>query len=410
MKILIVHDRKEVAQQIDEAIRGAIPDAIVTIVEDGSSARTRLSDALFDLAIIDLTIPYISGRTRVAYNVAEELLIELFEGDTLIAPGDILGITKDSDALAYVNTAIGPHLMAIIHEDEAGEWKARLIDRVKYTRKSRNSRIRSLLSHHDVDLAILTALDKERAPYDEIFELIKSDNLPDYETFIFEDKDGTIRRGVLKAIGRAGQVSAASEMQALLTQFRPELCIMTGFCGGLSSKVDIGDVLIAESVFDWDFGKWEGEGDEAVFVPRPEPIVFRDKPAHRVARDLVSKPLAAGPVIAEQAKLLSQGRISTLKLRHVPFASGSAVVAHANMLPRIKGLNENISGVDMEAFGFAYVAQHTPVAPPEVLVIKAVADYCDIDKDDKDHEACCLLSARIAEHVALNVWEFARGE
>lgn len=410
MKILVVHDREDVAKEIHDIVSATIPDANISTVEDGSTARSRLADTLFDLAIIDLTIPYVTGRTKVAYSVAEELLIELFEGDTLIAPGDVLGITKDEEALAVVNTDIGPHLMSIVHEDVDGQWRNRLADRVKYSTKTRNARIRSLLSHHDVDLAILTALDKERAPYEDIFELVKADNLPGFETFIFEDKDGNIRRGVLKSIGRAGQVSASSEMQSLLTQFRPELCIMSGFCGGLSAKVDIGDVLIAESIFDWDFGKWEGKGDKAVFVPRPEPIVFRDKPAHRIARELVARPPADGPMIAEKARILSDGRITGLKLRHIPFASGSAVVAHSSMLPRIKDLNENIGGVDMEAYGFAYAAAHTPVAPPEVLVIKAVADFCDVEKDDKDHEACSLLSARIAEHVALNLWEFARSE
>lgn len=407
MRILVVHDRSDVATEIAEVLTNTVSDAQITVVDDGSSARSKLSDNLFDLAIIDLTIPYVNGRTKVNYTVADELLIELLEGDTLIAPGDVLGITKDEEALAYVNTDIGPHLMSIIHEDSDGHWKTRLADRVKYSLKTRNSRVRSLLAHHDVDLAIITALDKERAPYEEIFELTKTENLPGFETFIFEDKNGIIRRGVLKSIGRAGQVSASSEMQALLTQFRPQLCIMSGFCGGLSAKVDIGDVLIAESVFDWDFGKWEGEGDDAVFVSRPEPIVFRDTTAHRTARDLVAKPPADAPMIADKASELSEGRISKVKLRHIPFASGSAVVAHSSMLSRIQGLNENIGGVDMEAFGFAYAAAHTPVAPPGVLVIKAVADYCDIAKDDKDHEACCFLSAKISEHIALNMWEFS---
>ena len=61
----------------------------------------------------------------------------------------------------------------------------------------------------------------------------------------------------------------------------------------------------------------------------------------------------------------------------------------------------------MEAYGFAYAASRTPVVKPEFLVIKAVSDFCDLAKDDKDHVACCVyLSAKVVEEIVRTRWIF----
>jgi nucleoside phosphorylase len=216
-----------------------------------------------------------------------------------------------------------------------------------------------------------------------------------------------MRRGIAYSIGKAGQASATSATQAIITQFRPALCIMSGFCGGFASKTKTGDVIFAESVVDWDSGKWLGTGEEAKFVPRPEPINIRDTKVHRAVRDMIQVQMSRHIDVLARVAHFSQNRISQISFQLGPMASGSAVVTDPIIINRIQDLNENILGVDMEAFGFCYAASTTPVIKPEFLVVKAVADFCDAHKAEKDQAACSYLSANVVQELISRRWSFA---
>ncbi|MHC1946089.1 hypothetical protein IF803_17040 [Bradyrhizobium sp. UFLA06-06] len=407
MKTLVAHDRPEVAQTIKAILEELLPgENVITIVEDGVASREALRSTLYDFVILDLTLPYIKSKSSADYTVAENLLVELFEGETLNVPGDLIGVTKDKVALEKIDTRIGAHLLAIIEETEGEDWLARLKDRISFARKAARSRLLSIYQQHDYDVAIITALDEESAPYADIFELSELSRWPGAKEFLFTDMQGSIRRGVIFSVGRAGQASAASASQALLTQFRPSLFLMSGFCGGFSTKTQAGDVIIAESVFDWDSGKWKGEGENAKFFPRPEPINIRDTKAHHVARALVQSKLSNSDAVIGKASALSSGEISNVSFKLGPIASGSAVVSNTAIISRIEQLNDKMLGVDMEAYAFFYACTSTRVIKPSYLFIKAVADFCDIAKDDRLHSACCFLSASVVAEILSKRWQF----
>jgi nucleoside phosphorylase/CheY-like chemotaxis protein len=407
MRVLVVHDRSEVSSQIAGLlVQLGIGEDSIRIVEDGVGARSALQSELFDIAIVDLTLPHLKGKTATTYAVAEDLFQELFNASTLHVPGDLIGLTKELDALEKIDSTIGAHLMAIVEEDSGGLWRQRLSDRVHYAMRAAQARQKSINQHFDYDVAIITALDKEFAPYEGIFELREISHFEGAYGFLFQDSNSKIRNGVVYSIGRAGQASAASAAQAIITQFRPALCLMSGFCGGFEAKTQPGEILVSESVLDWDFGKWKGKGAKAVFVPRPAPVSISDRRIYRTLRDLVRSRLKQHDEIVAQAFRKSAGRINDIKMTLAPTASGSAVVADPQIIGRIQNLNENIAGVDMEAYGFYYAASRTPVIRPEFAVIKAVADFCDRTKADKDHDACCYLSAKVVEELIRHRWEF----
>jgi len=407
MKALVIHDRPEVAQEIFDLLvsLGALPEQIV-VAEDGVGARKALQTDLFDLAIVDLTIPHLKGKSNSTYSVAEDLLNELFGTDGLNTPGDIIGITKDVGALENIDSQIGPHLMAVVGEDNNKVWKKQLADRISYIKKAANSRQRSANRHFDYDLAIITALDEEFAPYKDIFELTDHPHCHRAKTFLFQDRNGHMRRGVATSVGEAGQAPTAAISQAIMAQFRPSLFLMTGFCGGFSDKTVFGDVLIAESVVNWDCGKWKGNADEAVFFPRTDPLSIKGTPIHDVIRDMMQSKVEQESEIVEHAKTLSGGDIKNLNLRPGRVASGSAVVAHSSIISKIQTLNDTILGVDMEAYGLYYSAKFSLVVRPNVLAVKSVADYCDGTKSDKYHAACSYISAKIAEEIVFRRWHF----
>jgi nucleoside phosphorylase len=407
MKTLIAHDRAEVAEVIKAALgKLEIGESEVQIAEDGVHTRELLRSTLFDLVVLDLTLPHIKGKSQPDYTIVENLLIELFDGDSLNVPGDLIGVTKDKAALDRIDTRIGAHLLAIIEEGATLEWVDRLSDRISFAKKASRSRLLSINQQHDYDVAILTALDPECAPYSDLLELRDLAHYAGAKEFLFQDRLNEIRRGVILSVGRSGQASAASAAQALLTQFRPSLFLMSGFCGGFTGKTEEGDILIAESVFDWDTGKWKGKGEDATFVPRPEPINIRDTKAHHVARQLLQSRLHNHDTVVGKVSELSAGQIKSINFKLGPVASGSAVVSHPAIIKRIEQLNDRMLGVDMEAYGFYYAASSTHVVKPSFLFVKSVADFCDAEKHDRHHDACCYLSANVVLEIIAKRWPF----
>ena len=406
MNILIVHDRPEAGEAIREIVAGICSKGAVEVVTDASSARARLSAHFYDLLILDLTIPIVSNKEAVGFHVAEGLLEELVASPALLLPANVVGITRDEDALYNIQNNIGPHLMAIIAEDVDGRWRQQLSDRVRYVLDSAGARSRALLTNYGFDLLVITALDKELSPYRDFFEIQDSPSIPGVGEFTFMDKDGNARRGACFAIGRAGQPSAASETQGLLCNLRPRLAIMSGFCGGVPGKAELGDILFAELALDWDFGKWKPSQETAKLYPRPEPVVIRNSRIHRIARHLVEDGLPDPEPLKAKIALLSKGEILQPAMRLAPFASGSAVIGDETLLDGIRELNENIGGVDMESYGFYFACKHAHAAPPEFICIKAVADACGTQKDDRLHAACSFASAHLAKVLATLFWDF----
>lgn len=407
MRILVTHDRPEAAARIQETLgRLGLDDLRLDIEEDGVSTRERLRTTAYDVAIIDLTIPNIKGRGAPDYTVAEMLLQEAMEDANLLAPGDIIGVTREKEALGRVGVMTGVNLMAVVEESDGSDWLQEIADRVLYCGRHVAARQRSLFSRHDFDVAVITALDEEFAPYRSIFELEPHPRADGVYTFVFRDRSDHLRRGVARSIGRAGQAAAASATQAMVTQFRPKVALMTGFCGGVASKAQLGEVLIAESVFDWDYGKWKMTAGQPKFHARPEPIVIRGEPIHSAARQLAASYGSLTRDACNAVLAASNNAFNGSKVRPAAFASGSAVIGTDAILDRIAELSDSIAAIDMEAFGFHFAARNTPVVRPAALCIKAVADFCDASKGDEHHPACSLASALVAESFMRRGWTF----
>lgn len=409
MRVLIAHDREETRHTIEVLLKNDLEGIVTEEVYDARNLRDIVSKKSFDLAIVDLTLPYHSaGGNATSYEPVDNALNSIFESEELFAPGDIIGITKEAGAFSAIATNIGQHLMSIISEDDQGLWKRQLIDKIKYVQKASKSRKRSFNEHYDADLILLTALDHELAPFQtelklDIEQVIPTDTLGQ---FLFKDKNGKIRKGLCKSFGRAGQVSAASITQSLLTQYRPKLIIMTGFCGGFAdSKVGLGDLILGESFIDWDYGRW-GKGENPEFISRPSPISISDSYAHTIFRNLISNGLECVDELNGKASSLSEGEINGISIQMGPVASGSAVVAHQSIIEKIKGIHDKILGVDMEGYGVAHACTKTPVKSPQFMFLKSVCDLSNEYKEKTKQGACAYISARVAYEIFTKVYDF----
>lgn len=417
LKTLIVHDREDARDAIKQVLENANIDGLaIDYARDGVSARGYLRDNLYDLLILDLTIPQIADRSVVDYRTASDLLQEIFYLGDLVFPGDIIGITKEIAAAEQVSQTIGPHLMAIIHEkSDSRQWEAELSDKIAYCAAVSKKRLALLLRHHDVDALIVTALDKEAKPFLNHFEMDPVEHFPGASRFLFRDSTGLKRRGILFSVGKSGQASAASYTQSLISYFRPRVAIMSGFCGGVRGKVELGDVFIFDTVYDWDYGKWYetvGKIDEALasepvtaasFYARPTPIIMHDDQLTDDIRKLIVSSSLDTDEISGTLARLSNGKLTNFSLDRCSAASGSAVVGSKEIVDRIRSLSDDIKAIDMESYGFYHAAKNTRAAKPRFVCVKSVADWSDGTKEDSLHEACCWISSKVVLTLLENV-------
>lgn len=407
MKVLIAHDRDDARAAILTCLLGiGLESTEIDHANDYVEAQKCLSQNLYDLLIVDLTLPHVKGKSVGSYTTTQNLLLELFELDSLNTPGDIIGITKEPAALSSIDADIGQHLMMVLGETDADKWQELLSDKVNYIRKSSTARQRNYGQHYEYDVVILTALDKEMAPFDKMINLSPLLETAGAHEFIFSDKNGGIKKGLTYSIDRAGIVSAASVTQSLIARYRPRLVLMSGFCGGFADKnVNHGDLIFFRSMIDWDNGRW-GDCEDPKWFPRPDPISIATDPVNHIVRSLLKKKLGNHNDIAEEAQKLSGGKILNFGYKAGPMASGSSLVAHKETISQIVKVNDKALGVDMESYGLAYACRNTPNKKPAFLVVKSVSDFADVTKDKKIQVACSFISASAVKEIITSYYDF----
>jgi nucleoside phosphorylase len=409
MRVIIIHDRPEVAAKIREIVNEAPTRChVVDVARDVFAAKEYLSKNWYELAIIDLTLPIMPGLPETRLEYADALLKEMFAGDVLKTPADVIGISRDTSAVAGIRSAIGQHVLALIEEDPEGLWCRLLRDKVRYVNNSRRGRLLAAKTCHELDVFILTALDKESAPYSDLLELTPSDEVAGGREFTFTARDGHPKRGLLLSVGKSGQAPTASAAQAVISQVRPRLAIMTGFCGGVKARVGLGDVAVFSSAAAWDYGKWiEGaRGKRPMFEARPDALNIPVRGVSEVIRKLVADKFRFADPVLNQVVRLSGSAERQLEVACVAAGSGSAVVTSEDVVAKIVGLNENIHAIDMESYAFYYACLNTSVVQPDFVCIKGVADHCNGEKNSKWHAPCSILSATLALEIVRNRYDF----
>ncbi|MFT4978823.1 MAG: nucleoside phosphorylase [Myxococcota bacterium] len=257
--------------------------------------------------------------------------------------------------------------------------------------------------------------------------------------------------------GELGRVSAAVRAQTLQQELKPRCLAMCGICAGVRDRVALGDVIVADRVFDHDAGKrtskrfehdiktfnlppswriraerlassdgWKAdlperrpvtlrwqrdrlmklmlEQDGAPLNPREHPELWRDQPGWPKVLEATSEWVEshrgkltlteAGRDWADDYFLHSGYQIPPdppLQAHIGPIAVGAAVEADGNVLPGLKPMVRKVLGLEMELSGIATVAANTELP---ALLVKAVVDFADAEKDDQFSAFACEASAR----------------
>ena len=140
-------------------------------------------------------------------------------------------------------------------------------------------------SMSEVDVLVITGLPDERDIFvsctgDNKWEEIRdSSDLPFHKQTITNEEGQSLTIAVASA-SRMGETATAGKAGGLIGELQPKCLAMVGICAGRKGKVNLGDVIVAERVFNFDYGKLKRFYDEKEGLIGEE--VFRDLETYNI--------------------------------------------------------------------------------------------------------------------------------
>ena len=406
IRILILDDSTTKVKKIIDLINSipGLSSENIDIAKDLITARSILHSNLYDLLILDLNLPNREGDDpdpTAGHNFVKELQIC---SDYLIRPFHILGLTEYDEAMQKSDPIFAEMMWRVIKYDPSTTgWEVQLRNKINYLLDSKKSLRENPFIGHEYDLAIVTALQipelksildlsanwkEERPPNDSTI----------YHTGTFL-KAGKSVKVVATSAAQTGMSAASVSSMKLISRFRPKCLIMCGIAAGLKeAKVELGDILIAESSWDHESGKKIVKENDDVFLPDPKNI-----PLDNSLKEFLQAKVGNNSYLSEIEKDWPGAKPKTSLKAHIgPIASGSAVIANKKIIEDIKGHCRKLIGLDMETYGVFYSAINCVRPKPLIVSIKSACDYADAKKNDDFQEYAAYTSARYAYHFALD--------
>ena len=193
------------------------------------------------------------------------------------------------------------------------------------------------------------------------------------------------RKGTIVLLPQMGLVNAAITASLCIDRFRPSVIGMSGICGGIEGRAQLGQLFISAIAFEYQSGKWASDGfkQEPYQVPADH-ITITELRALINSDDLIVK--------------LEEGfRGERPKNAHKPavglFASGSAVIADEDHLKQIEETHRKVNAIDMEVYAIHRAAELS-LARPSCICAKTVVDLCNKEKSDGLHLYGSYISAK----------------
>lgn len=193
-----------------------------------------------------------------------------------------------------------------------------------------------------------------------------------------------------------GMSAAASLVTRAVIAFKPKIVVMSGICAGRKSKVQIGDIVVADQTYDYTAGKAYVDK----FAPRPQPII-----ADVLIKDYMVNSIIGNydidRVIRERWSGWRPSKPINIYLKAL--ASGTSVIDDSKTIDEASNIQDNLYGIDMEAYGVALASTSLRT---RWLIAKGVQDFADGKKADMEMDsrrfaayASTIVSSNIIKEI-----------
>lgn len=393
MKVLIVDDNADRVRKVIEFVRELPLDGQLEIaaVSHADAARDELSRSYFDLLVLDIVIPRNSGDPNPDSSKSLELLMEIVDEGVLIGPGYVLGITAFEDARDAVSQSFADRTWSVLYAGESSsEWLDKLGACIEYIARVK---AQPPVPCYGLGVLILSAL---RTPeMDAVHRLPwewKAERPVDDVTFVrdgsFFSRDRSV--SVCTAVApRMGLVPMALTAGKLISMFKPRFVLMPGICAGVRGKVELGDVVFADLVWDYQVGKHHvGADNVSTFAIEPYAIPADSSVAAKIDQLSLDESVWSG---------IANGwneRKRPPRLLRAPMASGSSVLADDSVTQLIVRQQRKVAAIEMEVYAMYSAAELAAMPKPIAIAMKAVCDFADSSKDDAVQAYAAYVSAQ----------------
>lgn len=242
--------------------------------------------------------------------------------------------------------------------------------------------------------------------------------------FVGHVKGKPEERFVVGIPAATGMVDSAIIATQMLEMFSPEYLLMSGVCG-VKSSLEIGDVVVASSVFTFQKGKVsdirdkEGEliklfdankndvdfdhlynnmGDQiAISVEKFEPEKGSPLDIHPLVKDAIEPQLV--PIQESINKIISPYRKKGITVHFEPMACSTMVINKEGYFEaNIKPLERKVAAVEMESYGVARATTIANNGKTKWIIFKSAMDNMSM-KDDDSKKFAARCSALFLSHL-----------
>lgn len=383
VSVLLVDDDDARAQTLSQRLQMLNGVQQIERSRSSSDARAKLSTRQFDLLVLDVALPRFSdGQAQRDEGI--NLLREIFETDLMQRPTHIIGVTAFEDVQIDSLDRFNQGFARLIHtKPDQDYWIDEICKFANHIAKTRCS----LASK--VDVVIVAAL------WDPEFMAVLDSGLGFQEGLPLTDSTrvwfGSIGGMSVAAVCalRMGPVSAAILTTTIINSLHPRMIAMTGICAGVRGEVELGDVVISTDVLIWDSGKLVDGGELS-----PAPVSYPTQ------ERLISALRGGGldQAVAQHWDAAGSDRpTGKPKIHFGPMASGSSVIADADVVDRIRKQNRKVIAIDMEAYAVYAACAASPHPQPCAVTIKSVCDFADAMKNSSVQRFCSGASVRVIQ-------------
>lgn len=388
MKTLIVDDQYDKVEILGKILKELGCETIkqVTSIKEALSA---LLEESYDLLLLDLQIPPDIGEP-IDPKGGKELLDRILIDTNIIKPTHVIGITSHEESYSLCSDYFKAKGWSLVEGVEDEDYLRSLIQ---------TKLEHSTFTINKFDIAFITAL--EHTELEAVLELPcdwEEYSVPN-DCNIYYKGTITVDSGIKKSViatscPRMGITSAASTATKVSLLFQPDYLIMTGILAGIEGKVKLGDIIVADSCWDWGSGKITIKKNKVEFLSAPHQIQL-DPALHSLAKKISTTRTNLDQLYCDW----KDGRPShDLNLHVGPVATGAVVLEDPGTVELILSQNRNTIGVEMEAYGVAAAVNVSSNTPPKVIIAKSVCDFADPQKNDDWQKYAAYTSASFVYH------------
>lgn len=375
MRILVVDDSYEKVKIIAGGVISAgLSSDVITHCSNSSDALREMSDVKFDILFLDMQLPSALGES-----IEEDGGVSLLEivglHPSVNKPTHIVAITSHISSYEKHKTFFYEKGWVILCTELSKEIIKKIIVE-RLTRKSAD--------FASVDIVIITALEhielQSVLEHSANWKIMMFPNDPS----IYHIGEVTLHSGIKKNIlaastPRMGLVSSSALTTKIQLKFSPDYIFMVGICAGVEDKTNLGDIIVADPVWDWGSGKSTKVDGVSSHLPSPHQISLDTKLRSKLMRLSVERKyldeLYSNCSLAKKPE-------HELQLIVGPMASGASVIEDVDVVKKIKSTNRDVIAVEMEAYGVMASVTIAAELPAKVIVIKSVCDFANLNKNN----------------------------